>query len=127
MILHTYGTKHHPTGLTYNITSLGRVLPYTFPETRTISCLELPNPYKIPELRPLTGLQAFVFSSRLLDILEKVRENYYEHGIWDMALFCVGGKHRSVAAAELIKTIYNSDPSTSPWDRIETRHHDINL
>ena len=74
----------------------------------------LPNPFWIPELRPLTGRDApvaeFVFSqpgavefvARVCALMEPVTEGYRREGrrYATVAVGCTGGKHRSVAMAE---------------------------
>ena len=74
----------------------------------------LPNPHWVPELRPLTGLDADVssyvlslpeakqFLDRLMPTLEPVLEGYLREGksYVTIAVGCTGGKHRSVATAE---------------------------
>jgi RNase adapter protein RapZ len=74
----------------------------------------LPNPFWVPELRPLTGLdhevsdyvlslpEAAQFLDRLVPALEPVLEGYQREGktYVTIAIGCTGGKHRSVATAE---------------------------
>ena len=74
----------------------------------------LPNPHWVPELRPLTGLDAavadYVFSSpearelvdRYGDVLRLVLPGYLREGkrYLTLAVGCTGGKHRSVALSE---------------------------
>ncbi len=74
----------------------------------------LPNPHWVPELRPLTGLDAEVsdyvlslpeaaeFLDRLVPALEPVVEGYQREGktYVTVAVGCTGGKHRWVAIAE---------------------------
>jgi RNase adapter protein RapZ len=74
----------------------------------------LPNPFWVPELRQLTGLdhevsdyvlslpEAAQFLDRLVPTLEPVLEGYQREGktYVTIAIGCTGGKHRSVATAE---------------------------
>ena len=76
----------------------------------------IPNPHWIPELRPLTGLDApvrdyllqntgtEVFISSYLAALRPVLEGYRREGKYyaTLAIGCTGGKHRSVAVTEEI-------------------------
>ena len=76
----------------------------------------IPNPHWIPELRPLTGLDAPVrdyvlqntgteeFISSYLAALRPVLEGYRREGKYyaTLAIGCTGGKHRSVAVTEEI-------------------------
>ena len=74
----------------------------------------LPNPFYIPELRTLTGLDAPVrdfvmaqpetteFLQRWTDLLETIMRGYEKEGKQQLAIGvgCTGGQHRSVALAE---------------------------
>ena len=74
----------------------------------------LPNPYWVPELRPLTGRDARVssyvlaqpgaleFAERYVRALEPVMDGYQRENrtYATIALGCTGGKHRSVALVE---------------------------
>jgi RNase adapter protein RapZ len=76
----------------------------------------LPNPFWVPELRPLTGrdqpVAEFVmaqpgaeeFVSRASDLLATMIEGYVREGrrYVTVAVGCTGGKHRSVAIAEAL-------------------------
>ena len=80
----------------------------------------LPNPYFVPELKPLSGRNQAVadyvlannpgkeFLARLTDFLVYVLEQYEAEGRFRLtiAIGCTGGRHRSVAVAEaLAKTL----------------------
>jgi UPF0042 nucleotide-binding protein len=74
----------------------------------------LPNPFWVPELRELSGLDADVsdyvtelpaareFLDRMAGILDLVSDGYLREGkrYVTVAIGCTGGKHRSVAMAE---------------------------
>ena len=74
----------------------------------------LPNPYWVPELRDLTGLDASVsdyvtemaeareFLDRMASMLDLASDGYLREGkrYVTVAIGCTGGKHRSVAMAE---------------------------
>lgn len=76
----------------------------------------LPNPYWVPELRPLTGRDgpvaefvmrqdgAVEFLDRAQGLLETMIEGYVREGrrYVTVAVGCTGGKHRSVAVAEAL-------------------------
>lgn len=76
----------------------------------------LPNPFYIPEMRNLTGLDETVssfvlksdeageFSKKLCDMIEFLIPNYKNEGKTSLviAFGCTGGKHRSVTFAELL-------------------------
>ena len=80
----------------------------------------LPNPHWVPELRPLTGLDAEVsdyvveqprareFLDRYSEFLKFVADGYIHEGkrYVTIAVGCTGGKHRSVAiSAEIAKQL----------------------
>ncbi|MFC6285119.1 RNase adapter RapZ [Nocardioides sp. GCM10027113] len=74
----------------------------------------LPNPFWVPDLRPLTGCDTEVadfvksqpgaqeFLDAYLPVLEGVAEGYLREGkrFMHIAIGCTGGKHRSVAMTE---------------------------
>ena len=74
----------------------------------------LPNPFWVPELRELSGLDAEVsdyvtelpeareFLDRMAGMLDLVSDGYLREGkrYVTVAIGCTGGKHRSVAMAE---------------------------
>jgi len=76
----------------------------------------LPNPYWVPELRPLTGRDSPVaefvmkqegadeFLGRAGDLLDTMIDGYVREGrrYVTVAVGCTGGKHRSVAIAEAL-------------------------
>ena len=76
----------------------------------------LPNPYWVPELRPLTGRDAPVaefvmsqpgaddFIDKAHDLLTTMIDGYVREGrrYVTVAVGCTGGKHRSVAVAEAL-------------------------
>ena len=78
----------------------------------------LPNPFWVPELRPLTGRDAPVaefvmaqpgaeeFIDRATGLLTTMIEGYVREGrrYVTVAVGCTGGKHRSVATAETLST-----------------------
>lgn len=98
-------------------------------------CRFLPNPYWIPELRPLTGKDSAVseyvlglagaseFIDRYVEALRPVLDGYgrenKRHAT--IALGCTGGKHRSVALAEELK----SRLSTLPGVAVSIKHRDL--
>lgn len=79
-----------------------------------IDCRFLPNPFWVPDLRPLTGLDEPVreyvlaqdatseFLARLRDLLELLVPAYVKEGkaYLTLAFGCTGGQHRSVVIAE---------------------------
>ncbi len=94
----------------------------------------LPNPYYIPELRHLTGLDKTVydyvmgheeseeFYQHLLDLLRPILPGYEKEGksLLTIAIGCTGGQHRSVAFAHRL-----SEDLKKNWIINET-HRDRN-
>ena len=88
----------------------------------------LPNPFWVPELRPLTGRDAPVaefvmaqpgaeeFLDRSSDLLATMIDGYVREGrrYVTVAVGCTGGKHRSVATAEALST------RLAQGDRVDT-------
>ena len=96
----------------------------------------LPNPYFVPELRPMSGKDAPVaeyvfnsepgltFKSKLLDFLQYLLPLYAAEGRYRVAVAigCTGGRHRSVAMSELLyATLRDMGYSVT----LEHRHFDL--
>jgi UPF0042 nucleotide-binding protein len=92
----------------------------------------LPNPYFVPALRPLTGLEpqvrdhvleqpdAQAFLARLLDFAAFLLPRYRGEGksYLTIAIGCTGGKHRSVViAAELARRLEVAGQAVRLWHR----------
>ena len=83
----------------------------------------LPNPFWIPELRPKNGTDPEVsgyvmsrrgaseFVDRVVDLMAPMTDGYQREGrrYVTLAVGCTGGKHRSVAVAELLAARLNGD------------------
>jgi UPF0042 nucleotide-binding protein len=98
-------------------------------------CRFLPNPFWIPELKPLTGIDPQVseyvlglpgaaeFVDGYVNALRPVLEGYgrenKRHAT--IALGCTGGKHRSVAIAEEIKARLSVIPGLA----VSIKHRDL--
>lgn len=77
----------------------------------------LPNPYYIPDLKPLTGNdravydyvmacpQAVTFEKKLFEMIEFLIPNYIQEGKNQLvvSIGCTGGKHRSVTLANALE------------------------
>jgi UPF0042 nucleotide-binding protein len=95
----------------------------------------LPNPFWVPDLRSLTGLdpevQEFVLSqegaSDFIDnyarALEPVFAGYQRENKRHatIAIGCTGGKHRSVAVAEKLSSILRAQPGLA----VSVKHRDL--
>ena len=113
MVAKAYGDVGGP-ALRVTVMSFG--FKYGIPVDADIVCdvRFLPNPYWVPELRDLTGLDPAVsdyvtdpadardFLDRQAAILDLVSDGYLREGkrYVTVAIGCTGGKHRSVAMAE---------------------------
>ena len=97
-----------------------------------MDCRFIANPHWIPELRPLTGLDAAVsanvlgsantqeFLERYQALFETMAAGFFNEGrkYLTLAIGCTGGKHRSVAIAEeLSKRLNAKAAGTSGSDR----------
>jgi len=83
----------------------------------------LPNPFWIPELRPLNGTEPAVskyvmsrrgakeFVDRAVELMAPMIDGYQREGrrYVTLAVGCTGGKHRSVAVAEELAARLNGD------------------
>ena len=114
--IHAYFGGDSVTGLRLNIVSFGYKYGLPVDADLVADCRFLPNPHWVPELRPLTGLDAAVrdyvlgqpgapeFLSAYLKVLEVSLPGFEREGkrYVTLAVGCTGGKHRSVAIAEQI-------------------------
>ena len=95
----------------------------------------LPNPYFVPELRPLTGkdrgVQDYIadvegtegFLERITELLRFLIPRYAREGksYLTVAIGCTGGRHRSVAMVEwLRRRLVRLDGA-----RLRVRHRDV--
>jgi len=102
--------------LRINVLSFGYKYGIPVDADLVLDCRFIPNPHWIPELRPLTGLDAPV-SAKVLEsegvadfvqsyvaVVQKMIPGYFREGkkYVTIAIGCTGGKHRSVAVAEEI-------------------------
>jgi UPF0042 nucleotide-binding protein len=102
------------TGLRLNIVSFGYKYGLPVDADLVADCRFLPNPHWVPELRPLSGLDASVrdyvlgqpaasaFIAAYLAVLDVSLPGFEREGkrYVTLAVGCTGGKHRSVAIAE---------------------------
>jgi UPF0042 nucleotide-binding protein len=95
----------------------------------------LPNPFWIPELKSLTGLdepvreyvlsqpgaEEFVrdYATALHPVLAGYQRENKRHAT--IAIGCTGGKHRSVAIAEELATLLRSNPGVA----VSVKHRDL--
>lgn len=112
-IVSFFGGEARP-GLRVNIVSFGFKYGLPVDADLVVDCRFLPNPHWVPELRPMSGLDAPVSeyvlgqpgAKEFLDGYEEVfgvvAAGYVREGksYATLAVGCTGGKHRSVAMAE---------------------------
>lgn len=94
----------------------------------------LPNPYFIPELRPLSGLDSAIqeylflqesvqtYWSKSIDYLSYIIDQSYKEGRFclNIGIGCTGGRHRSVALVQRYAAV------AFPHVRYTIKHRDIN-
>lgn len=70
-----------------------------------LDCRNLTNPHHVLALRPLTGkddaVQEFIKADIQHEVILKMAREAVENGAGHVAFGCHGGRHRSVAMAEL--------------------------
>jgi len=112
--MHGYFGGDSMTGLRLNIITFGFKYGLPVDADLVADCRFLPNPHWVPELRPLSGLDASVrdyvldqpaasaFLAAYLAVLEVSLAGFEREGkrYVTLAIGCTGGKHRSVAMAE---------------------------
>ncbi len=104
------------------------------PESNLVFDLRfLPNPYFVPELKPLSGkdalIQDFLFSQQIVqDYWHKIYDfigfslkNFYHEGRFfvTIGIGCTGGRHRSVAFVERLKAL------EKPFVSFVVTHRDV--
>lgn len=102
--------------LRINVLSFGYKYGIPVDADLVLDCRFIPNPHWIPELRPLTGLDAPVservlnsegvadFVQSYVSVVQRMIPGYLREGkkYVTIAIGCTGGKHRSVAVAQEI-------------------------
>jgi UPF0042 nucleotide-binding protein len=129
--MHGYFGGDSVTGLRLNIVSFGYKYGLPADADLVADCRFLPNPHWVPELRPLSGLDAPVrehvlgqpaalaFIDAYLAVLDVSLAGFEREGkrYVTLAVGCTGGKHRSVAMAEqLAARLAGRDVSVSHRD-----------
>ena len=117
-LLDLFGQQGDRGGLAVNILSFGFKHGIPIEADLVFDVRFLPNPYYVPELKPLTGLdepvREYVFSSeaagrfleRLEPLLAFLLPQYRQEGRTELviAVGCTGGRHRSTAVAHHLAT-----------------------
>jgi RNase adapter protein RapZ len=135
--MHGYFGGDSVTGLRLNIVSFGYKYGMPVDADLVVDCRFLPNPYWIPELAPMTGLDAPVrdyvlsrpgaqeFLTAYLEALRLMLEGDEREGklFVTLAVGCTGGKHRSVTIAEyLAKRLADAGEYASD---VQVTHRDL--
>jgi len=108
--------------LRVNVLSFGYKYGIPVDADLVMDCRFIANPHWIPELRPLTGLDAAVsanvlgsentqeFLERYQSLFETMASGFFNEGrkYLTLAIGCTGGKHRSVAIAEELSKRLNT-------------------
>ncbi|MBO4831689.1 MAG: RNase adapter RapZ [Oscillospiraceae bacterium] len=114
-----FSDRHDKQPITVSIVSFGYKYGIPIDADMVLDARFLPNPYYVPELKEGTGQDAavrdYVFSSgqadafldKLAPLIAFLLPGYVEEGkrCLVIAVGCTGGRHRSVAIAEAVKTI----------------------
>lgn len=111
-----FGDGTADVGMQLSIRSFGYKHGLPLDADLVLDCRFLPNPHWVEDLRPQTGLDPDVaqyilghdvadrFVLKLLDLLDELLPAYQAEGrsYLSIAIGCTGGRHRSVAIAELV-------------------------
>jgi UPF0042 nucleotide-binding protein len=111
----------HASTLRVNILSFGYKYGVPVDADLVMDCRFIPNPHWIPELRPLTGLDPSVsknvlgadnvseFLNNYEALFQTISRGFFHEGrkYLTLAVGCTGGKHRSVAIAEELKSRFD--------------------
>lgn len=133
-IVSQYAQQASP--LTINVLSFGFKYGTPIDADLMFDVRFLPNPHYVEELRPKTGCDPQVaeyvlerpetkeFIEKLLDFLSYTLPHYQREGKSQLVIGigCTGGKHRSVAIAEHVGTVFSKDYSV----RVSHRDMDKN-
>jgi len=123
--MHGYFGGDSVTGLRLNIISFGYKYGLPVDADLVADCRFLPNPHWVPELRPMSGLDAQVreyvlgqpsakvFVDAYLSVLDVSLPGFEREGkrYVTLAIGCTGGKHRSVAIAQELAARLSVGPS----------------
>lgn len=113
-IIQHFASLHAPDNTRLHVVSFGFKYGIPLDTDLVFDCRFLPNPYYIPELKPLSGLDASVsqyifsfpaaaeFCTMITNLIEFLMPKYLSEGKSHLtvAFGCTGGRHRSVAMAE---------------------------
>jgi RNase adapter protein RapZ len=118
-IVSFFGGEQHP-GLMMNVVSFGYKHGLPVDADFLVDCRFLTNPHWVPELRPMSGLDAPVreyvlgqpgakeFLDGYVELFGVVAAGYTREGksYTTLAVGCTGGRHRSVAMAGCVSAAW---------------------
>jgi len=133
-IKHIFGHEGKTAQLAVNLQSFGFRYGVPPESDMVLDVRFLPNPHFVPELQPLTGLDQNVahyvldqepcraFLGHLYGLLEFLIPSYQREGksYLTISIGCTGGRHRSVAIAEKLRTLIKQ-----PGISLQVIHRDI--
>jgi UPF0042 nucleotide-binding protein len=136
--MHGYFGGDSVTGLRLNIITFGYKYGLPVDADLVADCRFLPNPHWVPELRPMSGLDAPVreyvlgqpaaaaFLDAYLSVLDASLPGFEREGkrYVTIAVGCTGGKHRSVAIAEQLAARIAVVPGLAGHD-VSVSHRDL--
>jgi RNase adapter protein RapZ len=136
--MHGYFGGDSMTGLRLNIITFGFKYGLPVDADLVADCRFLPNPHWVPELRPMSGLDAPVreyvlgqpaasaFLDAYLSLLDATLPGFEREGkrYVTIAVGCTGGKHRSVAIAEELAARIAGVPGLAGHD-VSVSHRDL--
>jgi RNase adapter protein RapZ len=136
--MHGYFGGDSMTGLRLNIITFGFKYGLPVDADLVADCRFLPNPHWVPELRPMSGLDAPVreyvlgqpaasaFLDAYLALLDATLPGFEREGkrYVTIAVGCTGGKHRSVAIAEALAARIAGVPGLAGHD-VSVSHRDL--
>ncbi len=136
--MHGYFGGDSVTGLRLNIITFGFKYGLPVDADLVADCRFLPNPHWVPELRPMSGLDAPVreyvlgqpaasaFLDAYLSMLDATLPGFEREGkrYITIAVGCTGGKHRSVAIAEELAARLAGVPVLAEHD-VSVSHRDL--
>jgi UPF0042 nucleotide-binding protein len=125
-LVELYGEPDTRTGLTVNLVSFGYKFGIPYDADLVLDCRFLANPFFVSELKTKDGrapeVRQFVFShaesrdfvARVQDLLRYLLPRYQREGkaYLTVAVGCTGGRHRSVALVEELRTFIETQGLT---------------
>jgi UPF0042 nucleotide-binding protein len=136
LVLAMVREDHSPRGITLHLQSFGYRYGIPLESDLVLDVRFLPNPHFVPELKPFSGLEPQVrefvlakpatgeFLQKVEGLLDFLVPCYHKEGksYLTISIGCTGGRHRSVAITEALKTWF---AGRSPALTLKVTHRDI--